>query len=128
MATILTPLKKLLPRRRPIQIKRSTKPYLKEQGWRHTYENGQPQLEGYYRTRYGSFYGRIQNPSSSKPSFYIKNPPKELDKHSHRSCFTDRGNGWYSVHFSTLPRDLDSGVLHIERTLNEAFVLSKKTA
>ena len=133
-ATISKPwqtLRKLIPFRRPLVIKRSAKTYLTEQGWRLTYENGKPQLEGFYRSRYGSFAGRIQNLDSAKPSFFIKDPPKELDRHSHRACFTERpniGKGWYSVHWSTLPRDLDSGVLHIEEVLNASFRLAKKTS
>jgi hypothetical protein len=131
MPNILTPLKKLLTFKKPVVIKRSCKTYLQEQGWRLTYEQGEEQLEGYYRSRYGSYAGRLQHLTSSKPSFFIKDPPQELFGHPHWNCFTHRphiGNGWYSVHFSTLPGDLDSGVLHIERTLNESFHLAKKTA
>ncbi len=132
MPNILTPLKKLLHFKKPVAIKRSTKTYLKGQGWRLTYEKREEQLEGFYRSRYGSYSGKIQNLSSSKPSFFIKDPPQELKQHPyHGNCFTHRpqmGNGWYSVHFSTLPRDLDSGVLNIERTLNESFLIAKKTA
>jgi hypothetical protein len=129
---ILNPLKKIFRKRRPIAIKRSAKTYLKEQGWRLTYERGEQQLEGWYRCRYGSYAGKIQNLTSTKPSFFIKDPPMELKQNPyHGNCFTERpdmGKGWCSVHFSTLPRDLDSGVLNIEITLNESFVFAKKTA
>jgi hypothetical protein len=128
---ILNPLKKIFRKRHPIPIKRSTKTYIREQGWRLTYEQREAQFEGFYRCRYGSYAGKIQNLTSSKPSFFIKDPPQALFGHPHGNCFTHRphiGTGWFSIHFSTLPRDLDSGVLHIERTLNESFVLSKKTA
>jgi hypothetical protein len=131
MPNILTPLKKLLSFKKPVAIKRSAKTYIREQGWRLTYEQREGQFEGFYRSRYGSYAGKIQNLASSKPSFFIKDPPRELDRHSHRACFTERpnmGKGWYSVHFSILPRDLDSGVLHIEGVLNESFVFAKKTA
>jgi hypothetical protein len=128
---ILNPLKKIFRKRRPIAIKRSRKTYLSEQGWRLTYERGEAQLEGWYRCRYGSYFGKIQNLASTKPSFFIKDPPQELNRHPHGSCFNPRphvGNGWHSVHFSTPPRDLDSGVLVIERTLNESFIIAKKIA
>jgi hypothetical protein len=132
MPNIFSPLKKLLPFKKPIVIKRSMKTYITEQGWRLTYEKGEAQFEGWYRSKYGSYFGKIQNLASSRPSFFIKDPPKELDRHSHRVCFTERpnmGKGWYNVHFSIMPRDLDSGVLHIERTINESFGLdAKKTA
>jgi hypothetical protein len=124
-------LRNLIPFRKPIVIKRSVKTHLKEQGWILRYEKGKPQLEGWYRSKYGSFYGMIQNLDSTRPSYFIKDPPKELDSHLHRACFTERpniGKGWYSCHFSTLPRDLDSGVLHLEGVLNESFRLAKKTA
>jgi hypothetical protein len=127
----LQKLQKLLPFRRPLVIKRSAKTYLKEQGWLLTYEKGKPELHGWYRCKYGSYYGMIQNLDSTKPGFFIKDPPQELDTHTHRACFTERptiGKGWYSVHFSLLPRDLDSGVLHIEGVLDECFRLAKKTA
>jgi hypothetical protein len=132
MPKLLTPLKKLIPFRRPLVIPRDRKTYIDGQGWRRTTHDGKPQMEGYYRSRYGSWRGLIRDLDLSKPSFYIVNPPRELTEHPfHGNCFTERthvGKGVYSVHFSTVPRDLDSGVLNIERTLNEAFVLSKKTA
>jgi hypothetical protein len=132
MPNLLTPLKKLMPFRRPIVIKRSTKTHISEQGWRLTYERGMPQMEGWYRSKYGSWRGFIRDLDSSKPSFYIVNPPQELTNHPyHGNCFGERkrlGKGVFSVHFKIKPGDLDSGVLNIERTLNESFVLSKKTA
>ena len=127
----LKTLQNLIPFRRLIVIKRSSKTHLTEQGWRLTTERGKPQLEGWYRCKYGSFYGMIQNLASSKPGYFIKDPPRALDSHYHRTCFSERpdiGKGWYSVHFRLLPRDVDSGVLHIEGVLNESFRLAKKTA
>ena len=113
---------------RPLTLPRSRTPYLKEQGWRDRVVDGVPELHGWYRSRYGSFYGVIKHPTSSKPSLLIKEPPDCLRSHSHWPCFTAQGDNWYRIHFSIMPKDLASAVLHIEGVLNESFVRAKKTA
>lgn len=116
-------LKKLIAIKRRITVKRSARPYLIQQGWKLTH-GLERQWEGYYRTRYGSYKGKIER--SSSPKFYIHNPPEPLRQH-HWACFTELPGGWYSAHFKKLPKDADSGVMAIERLINEAFILSKKT-
>src|SRR5262245_51421069 len=109
---------------RPLTLPRSRTPYLKEQGWRHRMVGGEPELHGWYRSRYGSFYGVIKHLTSTKPSLFIKEPPDCLRFHPHWPCFTprpDMGEGVYRIHFSTMPKDLASAVLHIEGVLNESF-------
>ena len=70
MPNILTPLKKLLPFRRPRVLPRSRQTYIDRQGWRLTTAGGQPQLEGWYRSRYGSYFGFIPDiPALSKISY-----------------------------------------------------------
>jgi hypothetical protein len=132
MSKLLTPLKKLFPKKRPIVIPRDRQSYIDKQGWRLTSLNGTPQLEGWYRSRYGSYFGFIRNLDSIKPSFFIKDPPPELTNDPwHGNCFTLRpelGSGVHSIHFKTLPGDLSSGVLNIERTINEAFLFAKRSA
>ena len=113
---------------RPLTLPRSRTPYLKEQGWRHRVVDGVPELHGWYRSRYGSFYGVIKHPTSSRPSLLIKEPPDCLRSHSHWSCFIPQRDNWYRIHFSIMPKDLASAVLHIEGVLNESFVRAKKTA
>jgi hypothetical protein len=116
---------------RPLTLPRSRAPYLKEQGWRQRLVDGEWELHGWYRSRYGSFYGVIKQLDSTKPRLLIKEPPDCLRFHSHWPCFSpraDMGNDWYSIHFSLMPKDLASAVLHIEGVLNESFVLAKKTA
>jgi hypothetical protein len=102
-----------------IKVERSRRPYHEEQGWQHTNGLFSSKLTGYYRTRYGSFKGKIE--LGFNPSFYIHNPPAELRDHSHWICFSARSGGWYSIHFSTRPRDVDSGIMTVERLITEAF-------
>jgi hypothetical protein len=121
---MLTPVKKPLPFKRRILVKRSRKSYLAERGWVLTGSGADERWEGYYRTRFGSYKGKIE-PGCYPPKFYVKDPPEGLAKHKHWACFTDLKNGgWRSVHFRILPKDIASGVIGIERILHEAFQLS----
>jgi|RhiMetStandDraft_8_1073273.scaffolds.fasta_scaffold00503_7 hypothetical protein len=132
MPNILTPLKKLLPFRRPRVLPRSRQTYIDRQGWRLTTAGGQPQLEGWYRSRYGSYFGFIQNLDSTRPSFFIKDPPPEVTHHRlHADCFTakpEMGSNIYSIHFQIPPGDISSGVIEIEGTINEGFLLARRPA
>jgi hypothetical protein len=127
MPIILDPklLTKLFPPKLKSLVKRSTTTYLPAQGWQLTDGVVNPRWEGYYRTKFGSFKGRIDPRAEPKHCFAIYNPPAPLRKH-HWSCFIKRQgeteNGWYSVHLLPFPNDLDSGVLAIERVIHEAFV------
>jgi hypothetical protein len=128
-------LKTLLPRltltrRTPQLVKRSACSRKEAEGWELVNGATDPQWHGYYRTRYGSsFQGRVEN--LADPKFYIRivNPPQRLKEHRHWICFRDQKNGgWYWVHLSPVPADIDSGILAIERNLNEALAPVKKTA
>jgi hypothetical protein len=117
-------MKFFIKRKRRIQpritVSRSRQNYAKEQGWKDKSGGwfGSSQLEGYYRTKFGSFKGQIKPDSLA---FYIFKPPKELKNHSHWACFSHRGGGKYSIHFSVRPNDIDSGILMVERILHESF-------
>jgi hypothetical protein len=115
-------LQKLLALKRHIIIKRSPKTYLKQQGWRQTSLSLGSEWQGYYRSPYGSFKGRVGG-SASYPRFYLYKPPEKLRKHPHWACFSSQGNDWYSVHFKRVPKDLDSGVMAVERIISEAMRL-----
>ena len=120
-------LKKLLPFGKPIAVKRDTAPYIEKTGWRLCTSTTPSEWRGYYRTRFGSYTGRIT--ASTPPQYYIHKPPKGLkERHSHKACFTKLAGDWYSVHFRIMPRDLDSGVIKLERILYEAYLLTDKTA
>ena len=117
-------LQKLLELKRHVTtkiIRRSTKTYLKQQGWSQTSLSSGSEWQGYYRTRYGSVKGRVTVLSS--PRYYLYKPPEKLRKHPHWACFTSQGNDWYSVHFRRIPKDLDSGVMAIEQIISESMRL-----
>jgi hypothetical protein len=101
--------------------------YLQQQGWERTGSGPSARWDGWYRTRFGSFRGKIE--CSTPPKFSVKQPPEGLARHRHRSCFSGgKSGGWWNVHFAILPKDLDSGVMTIERILHEAFLLSQKAS
>jgi hypothetical protein len=124
-------LKRLFPRlltRTPKQVKRSSDSYKVSQGWRLS-GGAEPMWHGYYRSKYGSFKGRVEN--FADPKFYIElpNPPERLRKHKHWICFHDQKKGGeYWVHLSPVPADIDSGIFAVERNLNEALAPIRKTA
>ena len=115
--------KRLLPFGKPIAVKRSAESYLAKQGWQLDTGTTPAVWHGYYRTRFGSWKGRIT--ASTPPQYYIYKPPKGLkERHIHKACFAPLADGWFSVHFRIQPRDLDSGVIKLERILCEAYLLS----
>jgi len=76
--------------------------------------------------------GFIQNLDSTRPSFFIKDPPPEVTHHRlHADCFTakpEMGSNIYSIHFQIPPGDISSGVIEIEGTINEGFLLARRPA
>jgi hypothetical protein len=109
--------------RRAIRVQRSARPYFEEQGWeRHAagWLSTKTVLRGFYRTPHGSFEGEIALGSSL--NFYIIHPPQALKNHSHWICYHYRGGDRYWIHFSQRPKDVDSGIMSVERMLCEAFL------
>src|SRR5438045_2411189 len=87
-------------------IRGSSKTYLSERGWRRISAFPNHEYQGCYRTRYGSWGGKLV--AGANPRYYLYKPPEALKlKHSHSACFSSQGNGWYSVHFRKIPKDLD---------------------
>jgi len=113
----LTSQRIVIGHRKPIVIKRIPTPYWKEQGWKKATDG----YRGYYRTKYGSWYGVVVNPYSNHFEFYIYNPPPQLQRHPHWQCFVHQGNRWYIIHFSVPPKDISSGIIQIERIIHESF-------
>jgi hypothetical protein len=91
--------------------------YWEEQRWQLNGMN----LNGYYRTYYGSYKGTIDLFESGDHQFYIHNPPQQLRRHSHWPCFMFRGNGLYWVHFRIKPKNVDAGIITIERIIRESM-------
>jgi hypothetical protein len=93
------------------------RPLWQIKGWQ---KQSEYELIGAFRTPQGSFVGKITI-TDGKPSYYIQNPPKQLLNGSHGACFRRRLKGWYWIHFSKEPRDLDSGIAAVERLIFEAL-------
>ena len=104
-------------------IHRRRMPYWKERGW----ERHNGCHRGFYRTRYGSWAGYIYPSYDGRHEFYVYNPPRELAFHPHWTCFTHQGENWFKIHFSKKPEDMSSGIMQIERMINESFRLTKKS-
>lgn len=102
--------------KKPTVVKRSEDPYWKRRGWKKNNGN----LVGYYRTKYGSFKGTIED-YRGKPEVYIYSPPVELKNHLHYQCFFHRGNGKYFVHFSRGVPNPSIAIETVEQILRESF-------
>jgi len=53
--------------------------------------------------------------------FYISKPPWKVLNGSHGACFRDKGGGRYAIHIRPTPRDVDSGIVAVERVLEESL-------
>ena len=100
--------------RRPL---RNTQPLYEERGWKLRGDT----LHGWYRTRFGAFEGRIDQPFSKHARYWIIRPPEQLLSGPHSGCFFDRGQDRFEIHFSTKPPDANAGILCMEHTLMEAL-------
>jgi hypothetical protein len=99
-----------------IPVERRQVPYWQERGWTRTGDT----YGGSYQTPYGAFQGWIEQQSSGQLSFFLHGPSQQIRRHSHWTCFQDRGDGWYLVHMGRAPRDVSSGIMTIERLITEA--------
>lgn len=98
-------------------VARNSKMFHEERGWQ---LRGKV-LHGWYRTRYGSFKGRIENPFSKVPKYFIIKPPAELLGGSHGACFTQIAKDVFSIHWAKKPDTIDTGIRRIEHTLYEGY-------
>jgi len=117
--------KRLLSFGKPIEVKRRTSeiPYIEKTGWKLSTSTTPAEWHGYYRTRVRSYKGKIK--TTTPPQFYIYQPPEGLTtRHDHKRCFYLAPDGWCSVHFNVVPKDLSSGIIKLERILYEAYLLS----
>ena len=102
---------------KPEVVKRREIPYWQDRGW---VQQGS-EYTGAYQTPYGAFTGWIEHRGGKNFNFFIYDPPDALRKHSHWTCFQERGQGWFLVHMRRRPADIGSGILTIERLITEAF-------
>lgn len=100
-------------------VRRDFRSLLMERGW----ERRGGSYFGFYRTKHGSYSGRIVCRSMGPTSFYISDPPDCLWKHSHALCFIPKGGKNYEVHFAKSGKTLDDGILAIEKILLESHGL-----
>jgi hypothetical protein len=105
------------PRGAAVNVRRRQIAYWEERGW---VRKGQI-YTGAYRTRYGSFFGEIQQHSANDFEFFLYQPSNEIRSCGHWACFQECGEGWYLVHMGQRPRDISSGILTIERLITEAY-------
>jgi hypothetical protein len=102
------------------------KPYWERNKWQ--WNAGKTTLEGRFRTLYCAPKGKITRHRDDTFDVYIIDPPEQLKRHSHYSCFNPTPEkGVYRVHFSAPQRDLtiDSCIQKVERVLVESFELRR---
>lgn len=96
--------------------------YWQENGWRKIGN----EYRGFFQTKFGKWRGVIAENYRNDHSFYIVTPPAILRESSHWECFTHKGNGLYSIHFSHKPKDISSGILRVEQLITESFEQGRK--
>lgn len=110
---------RVIPKEKGTRVVRMDKeyPYWQENGWTRTKKG----YQGHYRTNHGKWQGFIQENYKGNHSFYIFNPPAEVKKGSHGSCFFHIGDGIHLVHFNKNPKDVSSGIVTIENVISRSF-------
>ena len=94
-----------------------TRYYWQDNGWKCR----NSQLTGKYRTDYGNVRGTISFGPEIGFRFYVHNPPKELRIHPYWPDFKHVGGNRYSIHFAVAPKTINSGIVAVEKILNEAL-------
>lgn len=94
-----------------------------ERGWIRKRDRGLEIYEGQYQIGTRRFTGRIEVERRGRISAFIHNPPKEIRRHRHRACFQQVGvgTGWFRLHWSRSPQNVDEAILYFERVLDESF-------
>lgn len=111
-------LSRMLRGRAPaVRVTRRQVPYWQERGW----INQGHRYGGNYQTPYGAFQGSAEQRGSQFFRFYVFDPPEELSRHRHWTCFIPRGQDSYEIHLARQPADVSSGIMAIERLITEAF-------
>jgi hypothetical protein len=98
-------------------VSRREIPYWEERGW---VRSGNV-YTGNYQTPYGAFAGMAEDRGGNYYRFYIFDPPRKVRWSSHSACFQARRDKGYLVHMAIMPTDVSSGIITIERLINEAL-------
>lgn len=107
----------LRPHTEPEVVRRQQIPYWQQRGWTRSGNL----YTGNYQTPYGAFSGMAEDQGGNFFRFYLFDPPAEVRRSSHWACFQPRRNKGYLVHMATMPADIGSGIMTIERLITEAF-------
>jgi hypothetical protein len=98
-------------------VERREIPYWQQRGWQRQGDT----FTGTYQTAFASFIGQVVRTGTFSYEFMLYNPSMQIQNHSHWACFAHQGNDWYLVHMSRRARDIDSGIMTIERLIIEAY-------
>jgi hypothetical protein len=104
-------------RRTSTVVRPDSRPLWQIRGWQ---KRSEKEYFGAYRTVLGSVVGQAVI-TDGILMYFILNPPQQLLNGAHGACFHPRNNGWYWVHFSKVPKDLDSGIVSVECLIHEAL-------
>ena len=100
-----------------VRVMPDMRPIWEQRGWR----TKDDRYTGRYRTRSGSWPGEVRREAPGLLGFYISKPPEKVLSGSHGACFRDKGKGRYAIHIRPTPQDVDSGIVAVERVLEESL-------
>ena len=94
----------------------------RRQGWTQTGNR----YDGWYRTRFGAWQGRIERRGDIFKPIIFDPPLDELRLHSRWDCFRRVRGNWWRIHLAINPagQDVDSVLFNVERILDESFARS----
>ena len=94
-----------------------------ERGWTRRRDARNEVYEGEYQVGDRRFRGRIEVGRTNRIQAYIHEPPREIRRHRHHACFQQYGigTGWYVLHWSRAPRNVDEALLYFEQILDESI-------
>ncbi|MBK9214659.1 MAG: hypothetical protein IPM59_03530 [Chloracidobacterium sp.] len=94
-----------------------------ERGWIRTRNGNNEIYEGEYQVGGRRFRGRIEVARRGRIQAFIHNPPRAIRRHRHHACFQQvgLGTGWYLLHWSRSPRNVDEAILYFEQVLDESI-------
>lgn len=100
-----------------IRVKPDSRPVWQRKGWK---RNGDS-YDGFYRIESGSWLGRAVERWKGHVDFFILNPPPRVLYGPHRACFKGYNNGLFWIHLYPSPADVASGIMAVERVLQESL-------